>query len=120
MTNPTAGPTFGIPSNTLAVSDQKTGLISSIWYQFFTRLQQLTAEKPIAAVVVGASPFVYTASTIGNVFVTGGTVSSIVLTRDAVTITCPENIFIPVAAGDTVTVTYSVLPTVKFVPSARA
>jgi hypothetical protein len=113
-------PTFGIPSPTLPVSDSKTGLLSSIWYQFFTRLQQLTAERAIAAITVGTSPFVYTPSTIGNIFVSGGTVSSIVLARDTVTLTCPENVFIPVAANDTVTVTYTVKPTMTFVPSARA
>lgn len=116
MTNPT----FGLPSPTLALTDPKTGLVSSIWYQFITRLQQLSAERAIAALTVGASPFTYTASTIGNIFVSGGTVSSIVLGRSGVTLTCPENVFIPVAANDTITVTYSVKPTMTFVPSARA
>jgi hypothetical protein len=37
-----------------------------------------------------------------------------------VTINCPGNVFIPVAANDTVTITYSVLPTMTFIPSARA
>ena len=53
-------------------------------------------------------------------FVTGGTVSSIVLTRSGVSITCQPDQFIPMAAGDTVTVTYSSAPTMTFVPSARA
>ena len=113
-------PTFGIPSPTLALTDPKTGLVASIWYQFLTRIQQLTAERGIETLTVSASPFTYTPSTIGNIFVSGGTVSSIVLGRSGVTLTCPENIFIPVAANDTVTVTYSGLPTMTFVPSARA
>lgn len=116
----TSNPTFGLPSNTLPIADPQTGILASIWYQFFVRLSQLSAEQPIQPLTVTASPFVYTASTIGNVFVSGGTVSSIVLARSGVTLTCTESIFIPVAANDTVTVTYSGLPTMTFVPSARA
>lgn len=112
--------TFGLPSPQLAFTNPKTGIVSSVWYQFLTRLQQLSAERQIAPLTVGASPFVYTASTIGNVFVSGGTVSSIVLGRSNVNLAVPSGIFVPVAADDTVTVTYTVLPTMTFVPSARA
>jgi hypothetical protein len=114
-----SNPTFGLPSPTLPVSNPQTGMLASVWYQFFVRLSQLSAERPIAPLSVGASPFVYTASTIGNIFVSGGTVSSIVLGRSGVNLTCPASVFIPVAANDTVTVTYTVLPTMTFVPSAR-
>jgi hypothetical protein len=55
-----------------------------------------------------------------HIFVAGGTVSAISLGRSGVALACPSNIFIPVAANDTVTVTYSVLPTMTFIPSARA
>lgn len=52
--------------------------------------------------------------------VSGGTVSSIVLGRSGVSVTCKEDQFIPMAANDTLTVTYSVVPTMTFIPSARA
>jgi hypothetical protein len=113
-------PTFGLPSPTLPITDPKTGVIASVWYQFLTRLQQLTPERAIAPITVGASPYTYTASTIGSLLITGGTVSTVVLTRGGVSVTTRSTIFIPMAAGDTVTVTYSVLPTITFVPSARA
>jgi len=113
----TSNPTFGLPSNTLPLSG--TEIIASIWYQFFVRLSQLSAERPIATIAVGTSPFVYTAFTIGNVFISGGMVSDIELTRSGVSLACPENVFIPVAANDTVTITYTGLPTMTFVPSAR-
>lgn len=116
----TSNPTFGLPSQTLPVADTKSGLIASIWYQFFTRLSQLSAESPIQAISLDASPSVYTAYTIGHVIVQGGTVSSTVLTRSGVSITCPANSFIPVAANDTVTVTYSAAPNMQFIPDARA
>lgn len=111
-------PTFGLPGHQQA-TDPKSGSLTSAWYQWVTRISQLSAERPIAQVSVGASPFVYTSSTIGKIFVTGGTVSSIVLTRGSVAMTCPENQFIPMAANDTLKVTYSGLPTVTFVPDAR-
>lgn len=116
----TANPTFGVPSPILPAVDPKTGKLASVWYQFLARLAQLTAESPMMAPAVGASPFIFIASTIGNMFVTGGTVSSIVLTRSGTSISCQANQFIPMAAGDTITVTYTVAPTMTFVPSARA
>lgn len=73
---------------------------------------------PIAAVVVGASPFSYTASIAGYVHVTGGTVSAIALIRAATTLATGLTAgFIPVGQGDVVRVTYTVKPTVNFVPS---
>lgn len=116
MTNPT----FGVPSPILPAVDPQSGKFASVWYQFLARLAQLTAESPMMATTVGASPFTFKAGTIGNMFVTGGTVSSIVLTRSGVSITCQSNQFIPMAAGDQITVTYTVAPTMTFVPSARA
>jgi hypothetical protein len=111
-------PTFGLPGTQLAI-DTKTGGWVSTWYQWAVRISQLSAERPIAAITVGASPFVYTSSTIGNLYVAGGTVSAVVLARSSVTLAAATNRFIPMAANDTVTITYSVLPTVTFVPDAR-
>jgi hypothetical protein len=116
----TSNPTFGLPSRLLRLVKPDSGLPDETWYQFLVRLAQLSAERPIDPVSVGASPFVYTASTIGHIFVAGGTVSAISLERSGVALACPSNTFIPVAANDTVTVTYSVLPTMTFIPSARA
>jgi len=116
----TSNPTFGLPSRLLRLVKPDSGLPEETWYQFLVRLAQLSAERPIAPVSVGASPFVYTAFTIGHIFVSGGTVSAISLERSGVALACPSNVFIPVAANDMVTVTYSVLPTMTFIPSARA
>lgn len=113
-------PTFGLPSPTLPIVDPKTGLVSSAWYQFLTRLQQLSAERPFDPITLGPSPYVYTSSTIGNMFVTGGSVASITLTRSGVSLLCPEDVFIPLSANDTLTVIYTAPPTMTFVPSARA
>lgn len=116
----TSSPTFGVPSPVLPATDPKTGKFANTWYQFLARLAQLTAESPMTQPAVGASPYTFTASTIGNAFLTGGTVSGIVLTRSNVSIACQPDQFIPMAAGDTLTVTHTGAPTLTFVPSARA
>jgi hypothetical protein len=78
-------------------------------------LQQFTQAPPnIADVTLSASPFSYTSKEPGNVSVTGGTVSAITLTRGQITIDVTGMKLIPVAIEDTITVTYSVLPTIKF------
>jgi len=71
---------------------------------------------------VGGSPFAYTVPAYGNVVVQGGTVSAITLTRPggaAVNIGVTAGI-IPVQTGDIVTVTYSVAPTMTFIPMDRS
>lgn len=113
-----SNPTFGLPSRTLGLNSG--GAPQDTWYQFFVRLAQLSAERPIEPISVGVSPFTYTARTIGHVYVAGGTVSAVSLERSGVALAVPTDIFIPVAANDTVTVTYSGLPDMTFIPSARA
>lgn len=88
------------------------------WIQY---LQQFTIPPPaFADITVGTSPFSYEADEPGNLFVSGGAVSSIALTRGADTIIVAPNTtnprLVPIAIADTVTVTYTVLPTIKFIP----
>ena len=74
------------------------------------------------AVTPGASPFAYTAATYGNLVIQGGTVSAITLTRPggaAVTLGVTAGMF-PVQANDVVTVTYSVAPTMTFIPTDKS
>lgn len=113
-------PTFGLPTPQLAAVDPSSGKWSDTWYRFLVRLAQLSAGQPFHPLSVGASPFTYTARTIGHVFVTGGTVSAVSLARSGTALAVPPDTFIPVAANDSVTVTYSVLPDMTFIPSARA
>lgn len=76
------------------------------------------AAGALAAITVGASPFSYTAPAAGSVVVGGGTVSAITLKRGtpaAITMGITAG-NVPVSPGDIVTTTYSVLPTMNFVP----
>lgn len=90
-----------------------TGFFSYPWLTFFQRL----ASQPsaISPVTVGASPFSYTAGASGFLNISGGTVSSTTLTRAGTTITADTPV--PVANNDVVTITYSVKPTVSFIPA---
>lgn len=68
------------------------------------------------AITVGASAFSYVAPDAGYVIVTGGTVSVIAYGRGGVfTTTGLITGIIPVSKGDTVRVTYAVLPTMTFI-----
>lgn len=72
----------------------------------------------IASITPPSSGTAYTAVAAGTVVITGGTVTNIQLKRGATTIavatTTPA--VVPVSAGDQVIVTYSVAPTMSFVP----
>lgn len=99
--------------------NKATGLILQPWIQY---LQQFTIAPPaFMPIVVTASPFSYEAKEPGNIFISGGTVTSITLSRGQDTIIVAPNTvnprLIPVAINDIITVTYSVLPTMKFIPS---
>ena len=74
------------------------------------------------AVSVGASPFAYTVPAYGTLVIQGGTVSSVTLQRpggSAVNIGVTAGP-IPVQPGDIVTTTYTVAPTLTFIPADRA
>lgn len=103
------------PNNVPVVGEDRT--VESIWSQFYTAL--VSAAAPIDLVDVLVSPFDYMASFPGFLLVSGGTVSNLALTRGRVTIaTLPMTSgFIPMAQGDIVEITYSVLPDVWFIPN---
>jgi hypothetical protein len=91
--------------------------IKEPWVQY---LSQFTIAPPaFMDITVSASPFSYQAEEPGNIYISGGTVSGITLTRgaDTITLSTVRPCLVPVAVADIVTVTYSVLPTIKFIPS---
>lgn len=94
----------------------KDGYPTRAYQRFFA--QQTFQPGNIAAVVVGASPYAYQANESGSLSVKGGTVSVISITRAAVVfVTGLTSGIIPVSLGDTITVTYTVLPTLTFIPN---
>jgi predicted Rossmann-fold nucleotide-binding protein len=78
-------------------------------------LSLMLETAPLAGVAVGASPFTYVAQDSGRLVVQGGTVSLIELGRKGTFVTTGITTgVIPVSRGDSVRVTYTVLPTLTF------
>lgn len=98
-----------------------TGLAAKDWYVFFYTLYNAVTQglpQAEAAITLGASPFTYQAVLRGQFLVVGGTVSAVAFSRDR-TIFYNAGItagFVQMDAGDQVRVTYSVAPTLTFVP----
>jgi hypothetical protein len=90
------------------------GYLLPPWNSFF---QQLVQPAPaVQAITVSASPFSYTANANGSLIISGGTISDIDLVRglDTIPLSIVTPLIVPIRIGDTVIVTYSVLPTVQF------
>lgn len=95
----------------------KAGQTHTAWYRFFTGLYKGTPAAAEGALVLGASPYAYTAPAKGFLIIRGGTVSAVEFTRSQTTLTGQTQGIFPMAQGDTLTITYSVLPTVTWVPT---
>lgn len=103
-----------VPSSAQPIA-RNGGFVTTEWQRFFNALVQ--APESIAEVDVGASPFDYTASASGFLAVSGGTVSAITLTRNTSSAATGVTAgLVPMFQGDIVTITYSGLPTVSFIP----
>lgn len=89
----------------------KFGLNQIVADSRFTR--KAAAGLAPSSITVGASPFAYTSLSSGSVSVTGGTVSQITLTRNAIVVWtgAVASGVVPVCATDIVAVTYSAAPT---------
>jgi len=85
--------------------------------KFFESLMRGQLVDP-AVITVGASPYTYTAEADGLLIVAGGTVSQIAYLRNATSV--PLGVIagsVQVLSGDAITITYTVAPTVTFLPS---
>lgn len=83
-------------------------------------LQQFTIQPPnFIDITVDVSPFEYHAKEPGNIYISDGTVSVITLTRgtNTLTLSTTRPLIVPVGIEDSITITYTVLPTMKFIPS---
>ena len=91
------------------------GNVTPSWFRFFASLA--AGSQAVSAVTVTASPFAYASPSNGSLSVSGGTVSAISLKRGntAVALGVAAGL-LPAATGDTFTITYTVAPTVTFLP----
>ena len=103
-----------VPSTLAPLVNAARGIVAP-WLQY---LQQFTQAPPnFMDITVTPTPFEYIVKEPGNLFITGGTISAITLTRGAISLTVTGQKFIPVAIKDVITIAYSVLPTMTFIPS---
>lgn len=104
------------PQGNVPWMDPETGHPTEAFRRFSA--QQTTQPGDIAPVAPTGSPFSYTASESGSLHITGGAVSAVTLARASVTLaTGMTSGFFPMSTGDIVKITYTVLPTVNFVPN---
>lgn len=95
----------------------KNGVTSKDWYRFFQGLYQHQAPGAETKLSPASSPFSYQAAVGGQLLISGGTVSMIQWNRSGTIYNTGVTAgFIPVNAGDTVTINYTVTPTVVFIP----
>jgi hypothetical protein len=117
MTTPTTS-SWGFPSIQSPLVDDKQ-LITYPWSQFLNTLWNGTGSKGLSPqkVALGTSPATYKATRQGTLYISAGTVSQVNFIRGNVTV--PTGILsgnIPVQQGDSITISYSALPKVNFVP----
>jgi len=87
---------------------------SQEWFRFFQSLVRRSKDAPVS-LTVGASPVALTIKNDGVLFIVGGTVSQVNLTRYGVSFNCGANANpVNIRAGDIVTITYTVAPVVQF------
>lgn len=95
-----------------SIGGKLVGYLIPPWNSFF---QQFVQPAPaVATITLASSPFTFTPNVNGNLIVSGGVVSNISLMRGNDTIDLTGEKIIPTAINDTVSITYSSPPTVKF------
>lgn len=91
------------------------------WYIFFYNLYLAATgglPQESEALVIGASPALYTAIIRGQIHIAGGTVSAIEFSRNGINWfnTGQTSGFVQMDATDSLRITYTVVPTVTFFP----
>lgn len=105
-------PNFNVPL-------QKQGVTSKDWFIYWAALFNGLAPAAEVAITPGVSPYSYSAPVKGSVIVSGGTVSAIAFSRNGTTFytTGQTSGMFTLNAQDRLRVTYTVLPTMTFVPT---
>jgi hypothetical protein len=86
------------------------------WYAFFQNIYKGSPPSSESTLTLGASPWSYQATAKGFAIIKGGTVSAVQFGRTQTTLTGQTQGIFPLSQGDTLTITYSVVPTVTWVP----
>jgi hypothetical protein len=105
------------------VSSKGGGLVAemTLWLQQYLSLVGRNPVTTVVAQAVGASPFVFqnTGDFDVDAAVTGGTVSAVAFSRDGatfLTVASATNTTVRLNPGDSIRITYTVLPTLTMIP----
>lgn len=114
----------GFPQISAPFCDPDTGQINQTWLQLLISLFGRTGGNagnlpgPIQPLTVSGSPFSYTASTPGHIWIDQGTYADVTITRAALTVSSGKitrGIF-PMSPNDLITITFTDLPpTIYFI-----
>jgi hypothetical protein len=98
---------------------ETNGVTGKDWYFFWAGLYQGLPPGLPAPITVNPSPFTFSAPIKGQVLISGGTVSAVQFTRDGTNIYSTGATAGPflVNQSDRLIVTYTVIPTMVFVPA---
>jgi hypothetical protein len=102
-------PTYDTPLTT-------KGQTHTAWYRFFTGIYKGAPPSSESTLILGASPWSYQAPSAGFIIIRGGTVSAVQFTRSVTTLTGQTQGVFPMSQGDTITITYSSVPSAVWVP----
>lgn len=80
--------------------------------------QTSNIPSDIQLLTLSASPFVFNPAVNGDLTVSGGTLTSISITRRGVAVSVANASFVPCSNGDAIQINYTVAPTVNFIPRA--
>lgn len=91
---------------------------SSVYYRWFQDLDVGSPPSSETPVTVGASPFTYSPKVKGNLIVSGGTVTNVLISRSGTFYStgATQGLF-NLAANDQIQIVYSGLPTAVFLPT---
>lgn len=108
--------TLNIPNFQQKILDKET--TNKIWYFFWQGIWKGTPPAPESSVAVTTSPMTYVATQKGFMVVSGGTVSAIAFSRDGTAFYTSGEITgsFPLSNGDSLRITYTVIPTLTFFP----
>jgi len=106
-----------LPNFTTPLSDGKVTLKE--WYFFWAGLFRGLPPGNVEPLTLDPSPFIFSAPAKGFVLLSGGTVSAVAFSRDGVTYYATGETAgqFTLSAQDFLRVTYSVAPTMTFVPT---
>jgi hypothetical protein len=93
------------------------GQTHTSWYRFFQGVFKGTPPSSESTLTPAASPWAYQAPAKGFVIIRGGTVTAVQFGRAQTTLTGQTQGIFPLSQGDTLTITYSVVPNVVWVPT---